>query len=47
MPNYDNPVTRGHRVLIVNITISSLSMLTVGLRLYTRIRITRTLGLVW
>jgi hypothetical protein len=43
--NYDNPVTRGHRVLIGNITISSLSTLVVGLRLYTRIRITRTLGL--
>jgi hypothetical protein len=45
MPNYDNPVTRGHGVLIGNIAISSLSTLAVGLRLYTRIHITRTLGL--
>jgi hypothetical protein len=44
-PNYLNLVTRGHGVLTTNIIICALSTVAVGLRLYTRIRITHTLGL--
>ncbi|KAJ5628661.1 hypothetical protein N7490_010889 [Penicillium lividum] len=43
-PNYVDPVTRGHGVLIVNIVCISLAFLVTILRLYTRLRITSTAG---
>ncbi|KAJ5752047.1 hypothetical protein N7520_008964 [Penicillium odoratum] len=44
-PNYVDPVTRGHGVLIVNIVCISLAFLVTILRLYTRLRITSTAGI--
>ena len=44
-PNYTDPVTRGHAVLIVNIVCISLAFLVTILRVYTRIRITATAGI--
>ncbi|KAF7719585.1 Uncharacterized protein PECH_005492 [Penicillium ucsense] len=43
-PNYIDPVTRGHGVLYVNIVFTSLALLVVALRLYTRLRITCSAG---
>jgi hypothetical protein len=43
-PNYIDPPTRGHGVLIVNIVCLSLALVVVCLRLYTRIRITCSAG---
>lgn len=44
-PNYVDPTTRGHGVLIVNIVCISLAFLVVILRLYTRLRITYSAGI--
>ena len=44
-PNYINPVTRGNAALVVNIVMISLSFIVTCLRLYTRLRITRSAGL--
>ncbi|KAL4883316.1 hypothetical protein BJY04DRAFT_216616 [Aspergillus karnatakaensis] len=44
-PNYDNPPTRGHAVLVVTIICLSLSTIITLLRVWTRLRITRTAGL--
>lgn len=44
-PNYVDPVTRGHGVLIVNIVCISLAFVVTILRLYTRLRITSTAGI--
>ncbi|KAJ5958330.1 uncharacterized protein N7479_005480 [Penicillium vulpinum] len=43
-PNYVDPPTRGHGVLIVNIICLILAFLVVSLRLYTRLRITCSAG---
>lgn len=43
-PNYVDPPTRGHGVLVVNIICICLAFLVVMLRLYTRIRITCSFG---
>ncbi|EPS34360.1 hypothetical protein PDE_09324 [Penicillium oxalicum 114-2] len=43
-PNYIDPVTRGHGVLYVNVIFTSLALLVVALRLYTRFRITCSAG---
>ncbi|GLI79413.1 hypothetical protein PoHVEF18_007746 [Penicillium ochrochloron] len=43
-PNYVDPPTRGHGVLIVNVVCISLAFLVVILRLYTRLRITCSAG---
>ncbi|KAJ5908420.1 hypothetical protein N7495_001102 [Penicillium taxi] len=43
-PNYVNPATQGNGLLIVNIVGICLAFLAVSLRLYTRYRITCTLG---
>ncbi|KAF3395786.1 hypothetical protein F1880_007141 [Penicillium rolfsii] len=43
-PNYVDPPTRGHGVLIVNVVCISLAFLVVMLRLYTRLRITCSAG---
>ncbi|KAL5043936.1 hypothetical protein BDW71DRAFT_110439 [Aspergillus fruticulosus] len=44
-PNYVNPPTRSHGVLIASIIFLTLSTIITALRLYTRLRITRTAGL--
>ena len=44
-PNYANPVTRGDALLIVNSVLIALVVITVGLRLYTRLIIKRWFGL--
>jgi hypothetical protein len=44
-PNYIDPPTRGHGVLIVNVVCMSLAFLVVSLRLYTRLRITCSAGI--
>lgn len=44
-PNYTNPVTRGDALLIVNSILITLVIITVGLRLYTRLVIKRWFGL--
>ncbi|KAF2632747.1 hypothetical protein BU25DRAFT_453933 [Macroventuria anomochaeta] len=44
-PNYANPVTRGDALLIVNSILIALVVITVGLRMYTRIIIKRWFGL--
>jgi hypothetical protein len=44
-PNYINPPTRSHGVLIASILFLALSTIVTALRLYTRLRITRTAGL--
>ena len=43
-PNFVNPVTRGPALTIVNIIFIILVFLVVGLRYYTRLRITRSFG---
>lgn len=43
-PNYIDPPTRGHGVLIVNVVCLALAFLIVSLRLYTRIWITCSAG---
>lgn len=43
-PDYIDPSTRGHGVLIVNATCLPLAFIVVSLRLYTRIRITYSAG---
>lgn len=43
-PNYVDPPTRGHGVLVVNIVCISLAFVVVILRLYTRLRITYSFG---
>ncbi|KAJ6155601.1 hypothetical protein N7470_006167 [Penicillium chermesinum] len=45
IPNYIDPVTRGHGVMIVNAIFMSLAVIVVALRLYTRLYITATPGL--
>ncbi|KAJ5523489.1 hypothetical protein N7513_013033 [Penicillium frequentans] len=44
-PNYVDPVTRGHGVLIVNVVCISLAFVVTILRIYTRLRITSTAGI--
>ncbi|KAH7402780.1 hypothetical protein BKA66DRAFT_564681 [Pyrenochaeta sp. MPI-SDFR-AT-0127] len=44
-PNYDHPVTRGNALLVVNSVLITLVIITVGLRLYTRLVIKRWFGL--
>jgi hypothetical protein len=44
-PNYDNPVTRGNALLVVNSVFAALATITVGLRLYTRLVIKRWFGI--
>ncbi|KAL6239592.1 hypothetical protein BDW75DRAFT_236197 [Aspergillus navahoensis] len=44
-PNYVDPPTRSHGVLIASIILLVLSTIITALRLYTRLRITRTAGL--
>ena len=43
-PNYVNPITRGPALTVVNIIFIILVFLVVGLRYYTRLRITRSFG---
>lgn len=43
-PNYVDPTTRGHGALIINVVFIILAILVVGLRLYTRFRITYSAG---
>ena len=43
-PNFVNPVTRGPALTIVNIIFIILVFIVVGLRYYTRLRITRSFG---
>jgi hypothetical protein len=45
IPNYDNPVTRGNALVIVNYVFISITVIIVALRLYTRIHIRRWFGL--
>lgn len=44
-PNYDNPVTRGPALVIVNSIFISLATITVAARIYTRIVIKRWFGI--
>jgi hypothetical protein len=44
-PNYDNPVTRGPALLVVNSIFISLAVITVAARIYTRIVIKRWFGI--
>ena len=44
-PNYTNPVTRGDALLIVNSVLIALVVITVGLRMYTRLIIKRWFGI--
>lgn len=44
-PNYDNPITRGNALVVVNSVFIGLVIITVGLRLYTRLKIKRWFGL--
>lgn len=44
-PNYVNPDTRGPALTVVNIVFIVLVFIVVGLRYYTRIRITRSFGI--
>ncbi|OAL06061.1 hypothetical protein IQ06DRAFT_75060 [Phaeosphaeriaceae sp. SRC1lsM3a] len=44
-PNYDNPVTRGPTLVIVNYILAVITIITVGLRLYTRTVIKRWFGI--
>jgi hypothetical protein len=43
-PNYDNPVTRGEALVVVNSIFITLVIIVVGLRLYTRLWIKRWFG---
>jgi uncharacterized membrane protein len=44
-PNYENPVTRGNALVIVNCIFISITIVTVALRLYTRAFIKRWFGI--
>ncbi|KAH9868670.1 hypothetical protein J1614_007742 [Plenodomus biglobosus] len=44
-PNYENPITRGHALIVVNAIFLGLVIVTVGLRLYTRLVVKRWFGL--
>lgn len=44
-PNYEDPVTRGHGAIIVNVVCLSVALIVTLLRLYTRLRITCSPGL--
>ncbi|KAH5690820.1 hypothetical protein HBI23_013520 [Parastagonospora nodorum] len=44
-PNYENPKTRGPALAIVNYTLAAVTIITVALRLYTRVFIKRWFGL--
>jgi hypothetical protein len=44
-PNYVNPKTRGPALAIVNYTLAAVTIITVALRLYTRVFIKRWFGL--
>jgi hypothetical protein len=44
-PNYENPVTRGNALVIVNSIFIGFVVITVGLRLYTRLVIKRWFGI--
>lgn len=44
-PNYVNPVTRGNAVLIVNVSLFAVALLVIIIRLYTRLRISKSFGL--
>jgi hypothetical protein len=44
-PNYENPVTRGPALAIVNYVLISITIMFVVLRLYTRIFIKRWFGI--
>jgi hypothetical protein len=44
-PNYENPVTRGPALAVVNYVLISITIIFVALRLYTRIAIKRWFGL--
>ena len=44
-PNFKDPITRGPALTIINAIFITLVILVVGLRFYTRLRITRSLGL--
>jgi hypothetical protein len=44
-PNYENPVTRGPALAIVNYIFISITVVVVALRLYTRIAIKRWFGI--
>ncbi|KZM19709.1 uncharacterized protein EKO05_0004087 [Ascochyta rabiei] len=44
-PNYVNPVTRGDALLIVNAVLIALVVITVGMRMYTRLIIKRWFGI--
>lgn len=44
-PNFKNPITRGSALTVVNIIFIILVFLVVGLRYYTRLRITKSFGL--
>jgi len=44
-PNYVNPITRGSALTVVNIIFIILVCIVVGLRYYTRLRITKSFGL--
>ena len=44
-PNYQDPVTRGDALVVVNSIFITLVIVTVGLRLYTRLVIKRWFGL--
>ncbi|MCJ1241535.1 hypothetical protein MMC14_009540, partial [Varicellaria rhodocarpa] len=43
-PNYVNPETRGPAVFVVNIMLMIVVLVVVGIRFYTRLRVTRTFG---
>lgn len=43
-PNYINPQTRGHGIIIASIIFGTICPIVTGLRLYTRVFITRTSG---
>ena len=44
-PNFVDPVTRGPALTIVNVIFITLVFVVVGLRYYTRLRITKSFGL--
>ncbi len=43
-PNYTNPETRGPALIIVELLAVSISTICLGLRLYVRVRIVRSVG---
>lgn len=44
-PNYNNPVTRGDALVVINYIFAAITVITVGLRLYTRTVIKRWFGI--